>query len=67
MRITRERKQIITVELGIAEARSIASQIEDIYPRWVGPHELRANTILEQLRERLEYHVAEAEKGNPRV
>jgi len=60
MQIHRERKQVITIELGLAEARELAQEIEICYVKGPG-------AVLEQFRERLEYHVAEAEKGNPSV
>lgn len=64
MRIHRERKQTVTVEFGLPEARNVAKQLAELvdgnFPRWGG-------TLVDQLRQRLEYHVTEAEKGNPRV
>ena len=64
MQIHRERKQTITAEFGLVEARNVAKQLAELvdgnFPRWGG-------TLVDQLRQHLEHHVAEAEKGNPRV
>lgn len=58
MQVTRERKQTVTVEFGLAEADALAKEIKTVFPRW-------ASGILEQLRQRLEHHVAAAKSHDP--
>ena len=56
MRITRERRQVITVEFGLWEAEAVARLLALI--------PCDPKTVVAQLRDRLEYHVAEAKKGS---
>ena len=62
MRVCRERTQVITIELGLPEAEWLIDQIRDVACQVPGA--LFHGGILEQVQRRLEYHVAEAKKGN---
>jgi len=61
MRVARERRQAITIELGLHEAEWLIDQIRDAAHAMTGT--AFHGGILEQVLRRLEYHVTEAKKG----
>lgn len=64
MQIHRERKQTITIELGLCEAKYLSDEIKYCGAMTGAQYH---GGILEQVQRRLERHVAEAKKDNPRV
>lgn len=56
MHIARERRQVITIELGLMEAEAIVRLLHQTH--------IDEQLILAQLRDRLEYNVQKAKEGS---